>query len=113
MPFAAIITGSLLLCVALACCVIFDLPPAGGAAIVAGLALGVDAAGARARHCGWPDSSSNPLPSTADEVYADHETVDAPAVRQRTRQAVGYVTALIQGLTWPDAGGLRDPGLQP
>ena len=42
-----------------------------------------------------------PLPSTADEVYADHETVDAPAVRPRTRQAVGYVTALIQGLTWP------------
>jgi type VII secretion integral membrane protein EccD len=99
-PFVAIITGSLLLCVSLACCVVFDLSPAGGAAIVAGLALGVtplvpSAALALARF------ELNPLPSTPDEVYADHETVDAPAVRQRTRQAVGYVTALIQGLSWP------------
>ena len=99
-PFAAIITGALLLCIALGCCVVFDLPPAGGAAIVAGLALGlmplVPSAALRLARF-----ELNPLPSTADEVYADHETVDAPAVRQRTRQAVGYVTALIQGLTWP------------
>ena len=30
-----------------------------------------------------------------------------PGVRQRTRQAVGYVTALIQGLTWPALAGVH------
>jgi type VII secretion integral membrane protein EccD len=99
-PFAAIVTGGLLVCFALACCVFFDLSAAGGAAIVAGLALGlmpvVPTAALRLARF-----ELNPLPATADEVYADHETVDASAVAQRTRQAVGYVTALIQGLTWP------------
>jgi type VII secretion integral membrane protein EccD len=99
-PFAAIITGSLLLCIALGCCVVFDLPPVGGAAIVAGLALGVTPL-VPSVSLRLARFELNPLPSTADEVYSDHETVDAPAVRQRTRQAVGYVTALIQGLTWP------------
>ena len=99
-PFAAVITGSVLVCIALICCVLFDLPAPGGAAIVAGLGM-----------CLMPVVPNvslrlarfelNPLPTTADEVYADHETVDTPAVRQRTRQAVGYVTALLQGLTWP------------
>jgi EccD-like transmembrane domain len=45
-----------------------------------------------------------PLPTTVDEVYADHEDVDAPVVRHRTRQAIGYVTALVQGLAWPTLG---------
>ena len=103
-PFAAIITGSVLLCPALICCVLFDLPAAGGAAIAAGLGV-----------CLLPVVPNvslrlarfelNPLPTTADEVYADHETVDTAAVRQRTRQAVGYVTALLQGLTWPTLAG--------
>ena len=99
-PFAAIVAGSLLLCIALGCCVIFDLPPAGGAAIVAGLALSVMplVPGAALRLARF---ELNPLPGTADEVDADSEIVDAPAVRQRTRQAIGYVTALIQGLAWP------------
>lgn len=99
-PFAAIITVSLLLCVSLGCCVIFDLQAAAGAAIVAGLALSVMplVPGAALRLARF---EVNPLPSTAAEVYSDHDMVDAPAVRQHTRQAVGYVTALIQGLTWP------------
>lgn len=99
-PFAAIVTGGLLACVALTCCVIFDLTAAGGAAIVAGLALGlmpvVPTVALRLARF-----ELDPLPTTADEVYADHETVDAGAVALRTRQAVGYVTALIQGLAWP------------
>jgi len=99
-PFAAIITGSVLVCIATVCCVLFELPAPGGAAIVAGLGM-----------CLLPVVPSaslwlarfelNPLPATADEVYADRATVDAPAIRQRTRQAVGYLTALVQGLTWP------------
>jgi type VII secretion integral membrane protein EccD len=98
-PFAAIITGSLLLCVVLGCCVIFDLTAAGAAAIVAGLGLVlmplVPSATLRLARF-----ELNPLPTTADEVYADQETVDVSAVRRRTRQAVGDVTALIQGLAW-------------
>ena len=103
-PFAAIITGALLLCIALGCGVIFDLPAAGCAAIVVGLAVALMPV--------VPNLSLRlarfelePLPTTADEVYADHETVDTPAVRSRTRQAVGYLTALIQGLTWPAFAG--------
>jgi type VII secretion integral membrane protein EccD len=99
-PFAAIITGSVLVCAATVCCVLFDLPATGGAAIVAGLGMCLlpvvpNAALRLARF------ELNPLPATAEEVYADIETVDTPAIRQRTRQAVGYVTALLQGLTWP------------
>ena len=111
-PFAAIITGSLLLCIALGCCVIFDLPRGRGAAIVVGLAVALmpvvpNASLRLARF------ELEPLPTTADEVYADHETVDTPAVRSRTRQAVGYVTALIQGLTWPALAGVHRAGVQP
>ncbi|MEP6560601.1 MAG: type VII secretion integral membrane protein EccD [Nakamurella sp.] len=99
-PFAAVITGSILICIALICCVLFDLPAPGGAAVVAGLGVCLmpvvpNASLRLARF------ELNPLPTTADEVYADHETVDTPAIRQRTRQAMGYVTALLQGLTWP------------
>lgn len=99
-PFTAIVTGSLLLCIGLGCGVVFDLRPAGAASIVVGLAL-----------CLMPVVPSvslrlagfelNPLPPAADDIDAAHETVDAPAVRNRTRQAVGYLTALIQGLAWP------------
>jgi len=99
-PFAAIITGSLLLCAALSCSVIFDLPPVGGAAIVAGVALALMPA-VPAVSLRLARFELEPLPTTAAGVYADHETVDTPDVRSRTRQAVGYVTALIQGLTWP------------
>ena len=99
-PFAAVITGSVLLFVAVVCCAIFDLPPVSGAAIVAGLTLALMplVPGGALRLARF---ELEPLPSTAEGVDTDHGAVDAPAIRQRTRQAVGYVTALIQGLTWP------------
>ncbi len=111
-PFAAIITGSLLLCIALVCCVIFDLPPAGGAAIVAGLALGlmplVPSVALRLARF-----ELEPLPSTADEVYADHETVDAPASPATHPAGRRLRHRTDPGADLADPRRLRDPGLQP
>jgi len=98
--FEAIVTAMVLLFIALACCGFFDLPPDGGAAIVAGLGLGLMPL-VPSVALGLARFEINPLPTTIDEIDADNETVDAPAIASQTRRAVGHVTALVQGLTWP------------
>lgn len=100
MPFVAVVTGSVLVCIALGCCALFDLAPVDAAAIVAGLALSMMplVPSIALLPAGL---ESAPLPGSAEEVLADHETVDTAAVVRGTRQAVGSVTALIQGLAWP------------
>jgi len=102
-PFGAVITAGLLLCVALACTVGFHLHPAAGAAILTLLAMGLmpvipSLAFRLARF------NLEPLPSSVDEVYEDIATVEPSAIAERTRSAVGHVTALIQGAAWPVAG---------
>jgi type VII secretion integral membrane protein EccD len=98
--FESIVTAMVLVFLTLACCGIFDLSPAEGAAIAAALALGLMPLVPTVA-LGLARFEVDPLPTTVDEVHADHETVDAAAVAGRTRQAVGHLTALIQGLTWP------------
>lgn len=99
-PLDAVITGGLPMTLALGCGVVLDLPPVGSAAIVVGLCMGlmplVPAVALR-----WARLEPAPLPTTAEEVYADSQTVDTASVERLTRRAVDHVTAMIQGLAWP------------
>ena len=99
-PLTAVIAGGLPTILALGSSVVGDLPPVGGAAIAVCLCLGlmplVPAAALR-----WARLAPAAVPTTADEVHADAETVDAARVQRLTRRAVDHVTAMIQGLAWP------------
>ena len=99
-PLTAVIAGGLPTILAIGSSVVGDLPPVGGAAIAVCLCLGlmplVPAAALR-----WARLAPAPVPTTADEVHADAETVDAARVQRLTRRAVDHVTAMIQGLAWP------------
>jgi len=98
--FEAIVTATVLLFIALMCCGIFGLPPVGGAAIVAALGLGLMPL-VPSVALGLARFETDPLPSTAETADPSGDPVDADAVASRTRQAVGHVTALVQGLSWP------------
>ena len=99
-PLSAVIAGGLPAILALGCGVVVHLPPAGCAAIAVGLCVGlmpfVPAAALR-----WARLAPAPVPTTAEEVDADTETVDAARVMRLTRQAVDHMSAMIQGLSWP------------
>jgi type VII secretion integral membrane protein EccD len=99
-PLAAVIAGGLPTNLALGCGVVVDLPPVGCAAITVGLCMGlmplVPAAALK-----WARLAPAPVPTTADDLAADTQTVDAERVERMTRRAVEQVTAMIQGLSWP------------
>ena len=102
-PFAAISTGALLGSVTAACCLVFGLSPAGGAAVLAGLAMVLMPA-IPAAALWLAGLEVNRLPATSEDIQAERETVDGPAVALRTRRAIGYLTALVNGLAWPAFG---------
>jgi len=99
-PLAAVIAGGLPTNLALGCGVVVDLPPVGCAAITVGLCMGlmplVPAAALK-----WARLAPAPVPTTADDLAADTQTIDAERVERMTRRAVEQVTAMIQGLSWP------------
>jgi len=99
-PFGAIITGTGLLAVGLACGTAFDLGSFGTAAVVCGLAVCVMPIlpGLSLRLAAFePD----PMPTTTREVAAARRRVDTSDVRARTGRAVGLLTAFVQGCAWP------------
>ncbi len=102
-PMVALVAGAVVVGAGAACAVLFDLPPAGAAAIVAGLCLAllpvVPSAAMRMARFAIP-----PLPAGVDQAHADEGGVDPVAVAARTRTAVGHLTALVQGLSWPALG---------
>lgn len=111
-PFVAVVTGSLLIVVAAGCCQLFDLPAAAGAAIVVGLALcGMPAVPRLALALAGAFPPSGSARSTAEDAAESWETdavtdgIDPAAVRLAARRATGYLTALIQGLSWAALAG--------
>lgn len=116
--FVAAVTGSLLVCVAALCCVLFPLPPAGGAAIVVGAAICLMPAAPRVAlilggvlplsELGPPRTGAGADetgPSVPEGQTPDGEAIDERVVRHLTRRAAGQLTALLQGLAWTALAG--------
>jgi type VII secretion integral membrane protein EccD len=91
-PLVAVVVGSLVVCLAAACGLLFALPAAAGAAIVVGVAMCVMPAVPR-------------LALALAGPGADTEDVDPVAVGRATRRATGYLTAQLLGLSWAALAG--------
>ncbi len=110
-PLIAVGVGAAVVAVGAASAVLFDLPAAGAAAIVAGLCLVLLPAAPFAAmrvarlgiDIGFVPAGSRPAPADdAGPVAADGDgLVDVAAVAARTRTAAGYLTAMVHALSWP------------
>lgn len=99
-PLIAAVTGSLVICLAAFCCLLFTVPAMAGAAVAVGVSL-----------CAMPLvprmalALAGPATDTTDPAAATDAAIDPEVVAGTTRRAFGYITGQVLGLSWAALAG--------